>query len=55
MKQMVVIAAALSLGMLTGCSSEKQDPAAQALRNGLVESRSAALSASSLWYASSFL
>ena len=30
MKQMVVIAAALSLGMLTGCSSEKQDPAAQA-------------------------
>jgi cobalt-zinc-cadmium efflux system membrane fusion protein len=30
MKQTVVIAAALSLGMLTGCSSEKRDPAAQA-------------------------
>ena len=30
MKQTVVIAAALSLGMLTGCSREKQDPAAQA-------------------------
>src|SRR5271154_5833165 len=30
MKQTVVIAAALSLGMLTGCSGEKQDPAAQA-------------------------
>jgi cobalt-zinc-cadmium efflux system membrane fusion protein len=30
MKQTVVIAAALSLGMLTGCSPQKQDPAAQA-------------------------
>jgi cobalt-zinc-cadmium efflux system membrane fusion protein len=30
MKQTVVIAAALSLGMLTGCSSEKRDQAAQA-------------------------
>jgi cobalt-zinc-cadmium efflux system membrane fusion protein len=30
MKYTVVIAAALSLGMLTGCSSEKKDPAAQA-------------------------
>src|SRR6202522_2280974 len=29
MKQTVVIAAALSLGMLTGCSSEKRDQAAQ--------------------------
>jgi cobalt-zinc-cadmium efflux system membrane fusion protein len=30
MKQTVVIAAAISLGMLTGCSSEKRDQAAQA-------------------------
>jgi membrane fusion protein, heavy metal efflux system len=30
MKQTVVVAAALSLGILTGCSHEKQDPAAQA-------------------------
>jgi membrane fusion protein, heavy metal efflux system len=30
MKQTVVMAAALSLGMLSGCSREKQDPAAQA-------------------------
>jgi membrane fusion protein, heavy metal efflux system len=30
MKQTVVIVAAFSLGMLTGCSHEKQDPAAQA-------------------------
>ena len=30
MKQTVVVAAALSLGIFTGCSHEKQDPAAQA-------------------------
>src|SRR6204780_4779101 len=30
MKHTVVVAAALSLGILTGCSHEKQDPAAQA-------------------------
>jgi membrane fusion protein, heavy metal efflux system len=38
MKQTVVIAAALSLGLLSGCTREKQDPAAQAPPQVQVES-----------------
>jgi cobalt-zinc-cadmium efflux system membrane fusion protein len=37
MKHMVVVAAALSLGLLSGCSSEKHDPAAQAPPSAQVE------------------